>query len=135
MNDNLTGSCLCELVSYQFNQPALKMGICHCRDCQKWTGCAAKPYLVFPADAMQVTGDVKFYTKFSARGSQASRGFCVNCGGEVYAKSTGYPGIVIISAGTLDNPELFKPSVEIFTDSACHWSLFLGDTDKFLAYP
>ncbi len=47
--------------------------------------------------------------------------FCPNCGSNILANPVGAPDITALAAGTLDNPELFQPTLEIFTKSAPTW--------------
>ena len=49
--------------------------------------------------------------------------FCGNCGSTLYRISTGYPGLVVIKAGCIDdfNTEDGKPALELYTRSHVSW--------------
>jgi hypothetical protein len=111
------------------------MGNCHCRDCQRSTGGAYAPMLGVPAPALKINGHMKFYESRANSGNVVTRGFCSNCGGRVFANSTGYPTIIEIYAGTLDNPSIFKPAEDIYTSSAQPWDFMNPQLRKFAKQP
>ncbi len=43
----ITGGCMCGAVRYEATEPPQKVGYCHCRMCQKWTGNLFFPYAMF----------------------------------------------------------------------------------------
>uniref|UniRef100_UPI00373FDE49 GFA family protein n=1 Tax=Piscirickettsia litoralis TaxID=1891921 RepID=UPI00373FDE49 len=51
------------------------MGNCHCRDCQRWTGCAYEPAMAFPKTSLKLHGVIRFHDKISDQGNTVSRGF------------------------------------------------------------
>ena len=79
-NEKQTGSCLCGVVTYEFNQlEALSAHHCHCRDCQKITGSGKATILLVPSKSLTVSGDLKFYTVEGSAGSHVPRGFFSVC--------------------------------------------------------
>lgn len=59
---NMSGRCLCGQITYETTaEPALS-GICHCRNCQRYTGSAFETLIGFPSDAVRVKGEPKTYT-------------------------------------------------------------------------
>jgi hypothetical protein len=59
------------------------------------------------------------------------RGFCPNCGSPVLVKLEGFPDVLGIQAGSLDDPARHKPSMDLFTESAPPWDSMRPDTKKF----
>jgi hypothetical protein len=59
------------------------------------------------------------------------RGFCPNCGSPLIEKVERLANALGIAAGSLDDPALYKPSVDLYTDSAPPWDSMLPDTTKF----
>jgi hypothetical protein len=45
------------------------------------------------------------------------------------------PGIVVVLAGTLDNPSLFNPTVELFCAGAQGWLRTDGQRQRFTGMP
>jgi hypothetical protein len=40
------------------------------------------------------------------------------------------PDILALPATSLDDPSLYKPAMDVFTDSAWHWDAMTVDTQK-----
>lgn len=135
MSDVLTGSCQCGALRYECSAEPLFTGNCHCRDCQKATGSAYVPAFAVPTNAVKVTGEVKYYESRADSGNTFSRGFCPTCGGRVFGKSSSFPQFMLITAGSLDDPGRFKPSMDFFTHSAQPWDHMNPELPKFPRQP
>lgn len=135
MSASLIGGCQCGAVRYECAAEPLLTANCHCRDCQKATGSAYVPALAVPAEALKITGAVKYYDNRADSGNTFSRGFCPTCGGRVFGKTSGMPQLMFITAGTLDDPSQFKPAMDIFTVSAQPWDHMDPVLPKFLKQP
>ena len=135
MATNFKGSCLCGAVRYECSAEALFMGNCHCRDCQKASGGAYDPAIGLPAAALKITGNVKYYDVKADSGNSLSRGFCSECGARLLAKSSAMPDFAMISAGSLDDPSQYKPSMDIFTSRAQPWDHMNPALPKFPNMP
>ena len=131
----LTGGCLCGAVRYECAAEPLFSGNCHCRDCQKATGSAYVPAFAVPVVSVKITGDVKYFESSADSGNTFSRGFCPTCGGRVFGKTSGFPELILITAGSLDDPSRFKPSMDFFTASAQPWDHMNPDLPKFVKQP
>ena len=76
-----TGGCLCGDISYSFNESSIiSASHCHCTDCQKSTGSGKATIIMVPEEALEIRGELKFYTVIGTDGSHISRGFCEKCG-------------------------------------------------------
>ncbi len=80
----LSGGCLCGAVRYASSAAPIIEGNCHCRDCQKASGSAYAPTLFFPVQAVTITGDAKFFESIGGSGQPIRRGFCPNCGSQLF---------------------------------------------------
>jgi hypothetical protein len=103
---------------------------CHCRDCQRATGSGCAPIVVVPRDAVEVRGELRYHALVGGSGKLIERGFCPACGSPVAFRLERVPGIVGLLAGSLDDPSLHKPTVDLLTASAQHWDLMAPDTQK-----
>jgi len=109
---------------------------CHCRECQKFTGTAYMSAFMVPVESFKITkGEPSFYTVDADSGGEISRGFCKACGSPVFAKFTSMPGIVAITAGSLDDPTGFKPTMDMYTSMAQPWVAMNPDLKKFPESP
>jgi hypothetical protein len=126
----ITGGCLCGRVRYTVDGEASLSAVCHCRSCQRYTGSVFEPLMVFPADTVKVHGDLKTYDDAGDSGRYVHRQFCPNCGSSLMADVDAMPGVKIVLAGSLDEPAVFKPSMEIFCASAQPWMTEAQDQRK-----
>lgn len=114
------GQCLCGAVSYSVEIPEKPVyaGLCHCKDCQRYTGTAFASSVMVEKDKMDLKGDLKFYGVKTERGTIMERGFCTECGSNVLAQSDAWDDMYVLSAGTLDDPSIYQPRMNIFTRTA-----------------
>ncbi|MGO7815282.1 GFA family protein, partial [Rhizobium ruizarguesonis] len=56
-------------------------------------------------------------------GKGLDRNFCPDCGARLFSsKLESFPGLVFVTLGSLDQPELIKPGVEMFTRRRLAWA-------------
>lgn len=118
----IEGRCLCGSVSYASDAEPLFTALCHCRDCQRQHGTAFATVVGVPADRFEVTGDLATYaTTGEDHGQPVERRFCPTCGASVVSESGAMPGVVLLQAGTLDDPSWLQPQLEVWGRSAQPW--------------
>jgi class 3 adenylate cyclase len=117
----ITGGCLCGAVRYQISAPAIDVGYCHCRMCQRFTGGQIVAGAWFPTEAVRFTqGDLKYYRSSPI----AERGFCADCGSSmmyralVKALTSNCYWVLVAS---LDNSENFVPTSHFGIESQMPW--------------
>jgi len=79
--------------------------LCHCVDCQKWTGAAYTANVVVPRTSLKVIkgNDVlKTYDATGASGKINKHYFCSNCGSSLYTELEVMPDATCVKSGTLD---------------------------------
>ena len=133
METNLNGGCMCGAVRYECTGDTENASYCHCDDCKKATG---GPYtvgvLVKAVDLRILSGRVKGYTTIADSGRKITREFCPNCGSPLFTRAEKFPDHVFLKAGCLDEPELIKPSCQIWTKCAVPWAYI---DEKLPCYP
>ncbi|HVN90315.1 MAG TPA: GFA family protein [Candidatus Binataceae bacterium] len=135
MSGTLSGGCACGAIRYESSAAPIFTGTCHCRDCQRASGGASSSVLALPEAALRLTGEVKYHTVKADSGKTLSRGFCGNCGSPVTNRGEAMPGLVMIAAGSLDDPKSFKPAIDIWTSSALPWDNMNPALPKFPKNP
>lgn len=135
MTTMLIGGCLCGAVRYQTATAPVMAGNCHCRDCQRTSGSGYSPTFFVPGAAVTITGQVNYFESKGDSGHTVSRGFCPNCGSQLFGKVELMPGLLAIRAGTLDDPALYKPALDLYTSRAPHWDAMDADLPKFAEMP
>lgn len=127
-----TGGCACGALRYESSGPPIAMVNCHCRDCQRAGGSGYSPTIVVRRASFGVTHGVPtYYQCTSQSGNTARRAFCGLCGSPLFASSSARPDFVGIRAGSLDDPSWFRPTSEVWTQSAQPWDLLQPDTIKY----
>ncbi len=132
---SLSGKCLCGAVSYTCEDEPVFTGNCHCKDCKKSSGSGYAPALFVPEDSVAITGEVKYFESQGGSGNMIARGFCPNCGSQLFGKPSVIPGMLGIRAGSLDDTSAYKPQSDIFTSSAEAWEFMDHDLPNFPEMP
>ena len=115
------GGCLCGAVRFTSDKPAIAARICWCRDCQRISGNGTANAL-FRSDALEITGSPAEFVRTSGSGNPVRRRFCSSCGCHLFADTPGYPGVLVVRVGTLDDPSSIKPVANIWSSSAPAWA-------------
>jgi hypothetical protein len=129
-----TGGCVCGALRYECDAEPIMMFKCHCRDCQHVSGGGYAPVLLFFRNDVHFTkGELKYYSTQSMAGGENERGFCASCGSRISGGKS--PTSVGIVAGSLDDPSLFNPTIDMQVADAQPWDLLDPATTKFDRYP
>lgn len=131
----IAGGCLCGKVRYSASGDPAFMGVCHCKDCQKFTGSAFAIVVGVPKQALTIEGEVSSFGKAGDTGKTIERKFCPVCGASIADEAEALPGIVMIGAGTLDDTSWVKPMMQIYCDSSQPWVDLQGDMQRFPKMP
>lgn len=107
--DKYEGGCLCGDVRIVASGQPRRVGVCHCLDCRKHHGALFHASAIFPRDAVTVRGETRDY---------AGRHFCPRCGSSVFGRSGDE---VEVNLGTLDAPDLLRPTYELWTIRRESW--------------
>lgn len=110
------GGCLCGAVRYSFHARPLATVACHCLDCQKLSG-ATNLLTIYAAreSFRHDQGEVERYRKRADSGNEADYARCVRCGVRMWHEPFVAPQLVMIAAGTLDDPSWVVPVAHIWT--------------------
>lgn len=122
-----SGGCLCGSVRYQIDGEVQFSGFCYCGDCRRVTGAGRVPFIGLKNDAVHISGELKTFSSQGGSGRRIDRAFCHACGGRLLARPSAVDGIVIIYAGTLDEPNGFQPRIGIHLGQRTAWEHASGD--------
>ena len=116
------GRCLCGRVHYVFDETNMGGALhCHCRDCQLVTGSGKATVVMFPVDAVTIEGEYKIYASRGIAGSHVNRGFCPNCGSQMFTFVDELPGQVFIKAGGMEDTSWLSVDTTCWTSTARDW--------------
>lgn len=121
MSSKYSGQCLCGKISYSVDVEPVFMGNCHCKDCQRSSGGAFIPAMIFPKQDVAVSGDVKYFDYQADGGTMHKRGFCPNCGSQLFSRFSNIPEMLGIKAGTLNDASSYVPELDFYVGSAAPW--------------
>jgi hypothetical protein len=131
----ITGGCLCGAVRYSAEADPTSATICHCRDCQKFTGSALAVLVGADKDKLTINGTLKTFSSLGGSGNPILRHFCPECGSSIAEEPGTRPGVVILNVGTFDDPAIAQPGREIFRDDGVPWIEVHGDVPRFAKRP
>ncbi|HVH75868.1 MAG TPA: GFA family protein [Stellaceae bacterium] len=131
----ITGGCLCGAVRYRAEADAPSATVCHCRDCQKFTGSAFAALVLVPKNRVTIEGTLKTFSSIGGSGKPILRHFCPEYGSSIAEEPGTRPGMIILTVGTFDEPEAASPAREIFRDDALAWVSVAGDIPRFAKRP
>ncbi len=125
------GACLCGAIVYVVQgEPEFVMQ-CFCRDCQKSTGTGHTTIVGVLADRMTVTGTPTVYTTHGETGGAVHRHFCGVCGSRLYTSCDLSDPVVMIQAGTLDEPGSVTPTIALYLKDKAHWDSVDATLEQF----
>src|SRR5271166_4607258 len=109
--------------------------LCHCRDCQKFTGSAFAALVRVTKEALTIEGTLKTFGSIGGSGNPILRHFCPECGSSIAEEPGTRPGMIILNVGTFDDPTVAKAGREIFRDDALPWVEVHGEIPRFAKRP
>jgi hypothetical protein len=118
----ITGGCLCGAIRYSVDAQPLGARTCWCRLCQYVAAGSATVNVIFPAEAVKIEGPLRTFDRVADSGNHLTRGFCPDCGTPVTSFAAERPHLMILRAGTLDDPGLIGPTAIIWADAAPDWA-------------
>ena len=132
MPETITGGCLCGEIRYECRAEPVVSFICHCTDCQKFTGSVFAADLFFPRESFRILSGAP--TKFAVTaesGKKVEREFCSKCGASLFEVLEKLPDLIAVTAGSLDDKSVFKPARHIWTKSQVAAIQVNDDLPKF----
>jgi len=119
---NITGGCWCQAVRYEINAAPIVTRVCWCRVCQYIGAGSATVNTCFPSNAVIIRGELRDYSTVADSGNVMHRRFCPTCGTHLFSEAASRPHLIFVRAGTLDDRELIKPAMTIWTSQAPSWA-------------
>ena len=112
--ESTKGGCFCGKVRYEFSGSDYPIANCHCSMCRKTSGAPFVAWAVVPNSAFTYTAGTPTTLNSSESGT---RYFCNACGTPIACTNNEHPDIIDVTVGSLDHPENFPPTMEVFEDS------------------
>lgn len=122
------GACYCGQIRYRAEIDPEQVIMCHCTDCQTFSGSAFR--IVVPALAGSfelLSGTLRTYIKMAESGNRRVQAFCGECGTSVYSTEADTEnGIIGLRVGTIRQRNELPPQKQYWTRSAHRWAMDIG---------
>jgi hypothetical protein len=112
------GGCLCSAIRFRISGEPIFSCICHCASCRRASGAPTVAWLTFNRGQVRIlTGPPRIF-----RSSQGVvRQFCATCGSQISYETIASPTTVDITTASMDNPNLFPPTQEVWLEHRLSW--------------
>ena len=117
----ITGQCHCGAISFKATVDPTKVLVCHCADCQRFSGGPFRAVLPTPVEQVAISGAAKHYVKVAESGNRRAQAFCAECGTQLYATEADVPGVLNLRLGCVNERAELAPKSQIWGVSAMPW--------------
>jgi len=122
-SEAITGGCYCGTVRFRARPPTISQANCHCDNCRRAIGAQAVAWITVKRSEFTFEkGEPKRYRT----DTRAWRTFCAGCGSSLTYEADDRPEEIDITIGTLDQPENFPPTKDVFADEKLSWVRLAG---------
>jgi hypothetical protein len=121
MSESYTGGCACGAIRYEISGEPVVMNDCQCRQCQRESGTGHASHLTFPSTTVKVQGEAQHWDMVGDNGTVKTRAFCPTCGSPVYMTFPDMPDFFVVRAGSLDDPDRYKPQMVFWSAGGYAW--------------
>lgn len=114
----IEGGCLCSAIRFRVTGEPIFSSVCHCSTCRRASAAPTVAWLTFDRSQVEMlSGNPRTY-----RSSQGvARQFCGTCGSQLTYENTASPASIDITTASLDNPNLFPPTLESWLEHRVAW--------------
>ena len=128
----LRGSCLCGLVAYEVPDSFEYSLYCHCSNCRRATGAAAKPFAAIKSNRLTFVSGGDQIMRYG--GGTNHDAHCERCGSLLY--SLVRDGTYLhVTLGTLIDSPTIRPTAHIFVGSKAPWDDVCDGLPQFDRFP
>ncbi len=125
---SFSGGCLCGAIRYRAAGPATSVVHCHCSLCRRASGAPVVTWATFPAGA--VTFSREKVTREYASSTWARRGFCPDCGTQIWFQQLKRTDEIDLTLSTFDDPTSFRPERHIWNTDRVPWLQLSDDLPR-----
>ena len=118
VNNITEGECFCGSIRYGFESYNYPSANCHCSMCRRISGAAFLSWTAIPLTAFDYS---KGSPKKLISSNQGSRYFCEDCGTHLTCLLEEYPKYIYVTICSLDNPQDFEPSGDMYVEDMLNW--------------
>ncbi len=118
MSGTLTGGCLCGAVRYRYDGVPGAAFNCHCSICRRSAGAPFLAWMTLNSAGLTFEAGAPKYRHSSADGR---RGFCPDCGTQLFFVFDSDPEHIYSTLGSHDRPNETPPSADLYAGDRVPW--------------
>ena len=130
-----SGRCQCGAVSYTIAALPVGMGQCHCKDCQRASGTGHMSLARFRREDVTIDGQTATFATKADSGNINTRHFCPTCGSRLFSENSARPGIINVTAGSVDDNSWFSPQWVFYTKQRPPWDVTMEAAPNYAGMP
>ena len=123
---HVDGACYCGRISFTAEVDPAKTVICHCADCQVFSGSPFRAVVTAPIETFRLRGEPKYFEKTADSGNKRRQAFCGECGSALFGIAPENATSVTLRLGCLKQRDQLVPTAEIWKRSQLGWLGRLG---------
>ena len=109
-------------VRHRISAAPLAARVCWRRLCQYLASGGGTVNVCFPSDAVTLRGETVDCVSTADSGNRMHRQFCPRCGTSLFSSAESRPHLLFVRSGSLDDPEVARPQMRIWTQRAPSWA-------------
>ena len=125
----VTGSCLCGVVSFEFELPTLFAGHCHCTMCQRAHGAGFVTWVGVREDGFRITSGAEDIVHYRSS-SHTTRSFCGRCGSSMFCNGDNHENVIDITLANLHGDIDRDVKAHVYYDCRASWLTINDDLKK-----
>jgi hypothetical protein len=129
----LRGSCLCGLVTYEVPDSFEYSLYCHCSNCRRATGAAAKPFAGIKSERLRFVSGGDHVMRYGSGGPNHNA-HCEKCGSLLYSRVRDGAYLHVTLGTLMDSPSI-RPTAHIFVGSKAPWDDIRDGLPQFEEFP
>jgi hypothetical protein len=124
----IEGGCFCGAVRYHLTGSPLSSATCYCESCRRASGAPSVAWVTVDREKFQI---VKGEPAAYASSPGVVRRFCGRCGSPLTYENSKLPSTIDITTVTLDDPNRFPPTSEVWLADRVPWQPMNADLKSY----
>jgi len=125
------GGCQCGALRYEASGAPLLTAICHCSMCRRANAAPVVAWAMFSEEQVGFEGQSRTY----ASSGEGRRGFCPQCGTQIFFTAHYIPGLVDLTICSMDEPEAMPPQLHYWHSKHLAWVEFADGLPRHPEFP
>ncbi len=124
----IEGGCLCGAVRYRISGSPFSSANCHCESCRRASGAPAVAWISIQRAELEILSGTPTIFHSSPH---VTRQFCGICGTALTYETTDSSSTIDITSASLDDPNAFPPTAEVWLEDKLTWAASNARLDQF----